>query len=58
MFVLNYQVIMHQSDPAAPIPPPPDTVGHLPAFSVLGVGHLQILHCPRAFVDPELFPSF
>ena len=40
---------MHQSIPAA-LPPPPfpfrATAGHLPALSVPGVGHLQILHCP------------
>ena len=39
---------MHQSIPAAPSPPPPPraTAGHLPASSVPGVGHLQILSCP------------
>ena len=43
-----------QSIPAAPSPPPPPpphpwaTAGHLPALSVPGVGHLQILHCPGA----------
>ena len=41
---------MHQSIPPAPMqyPPPQTTGGHLPALSVLGVGHLQILHCPGA----------
>ena len=29
-------------------PPPGDTVWHLPALSVPGAGHLQILHCPGA----------
>ena len=29
-------------------PPSPATAGHLPTFSVRGVGHLQILHCPGA----------
>ena len=29
-------------------PPPRDTVWHLPALSVPGAGHLQILHCPGA----------
>ena len=45
--------VMHQSIPAAPISPPPPpspwaTTGHLPASSVPGVGHLQILRCPEA----------
>ena len=32
--------VMHQSIPAAPIPPPPRaTAGHLHASSVPGVGH-------------------
>ena len=33
---------------------------HLPALSVLGVGHLQILHCPgaRHLPTPGPFPSF
>ena len=36
-----FNVVMHQSIPAAPSPPPPRaTVGHLPALSVPGVGHL------------------
>ena len=37
---------MHQSIPPAPNPPPPPpaTAQHLPALSVPGVGHLQILH--------------
>ena len=35
--------------PSAPPPPNPRaTAGHLPALSVLGVGNLQILHCPGA----------
>ena len=29
------------------------TVGHLPAFSVLRVRHLQILRCPGPGVCPE-----
>ena len=29
-----------------PAPCPRATAGHLPAMSVPGVGHLQILHCP------------
>ena len=37
---------MHQSIPPAPSPPPRATAGHLPALSVPGVGHLQMLHCP------------
>ena len=41
--------IMHQSIPAAPSPPPPRaTAGNLPAFSVSGVAHLQILRCQGA----------
>ena len=32
-------IFMHQSIPAAPIPPPRATAGHLRALSVLGVGH-------------------
>ena len=44
--------LMHQSLPAAPSPPPPPTpratAGHLPALSVPGVGHLQILRCTGA----------
>ena len=53
--------LMHQSIPAAPSPPPPfpplrATAGHLPAFSVPGVGHLQILRCPGP--TPELLSSF
>ena len=40
---------MHPSIPAAPSAPlPRATAGYLPAFSVPGVGHLQILHCPGA----------
>ena len=40
---------MHQSIPPAPTPsppplPPPATAQHLPALSVPGVRHLQILH--------------
>ena len=34
---------------AQPHPPPRATSGHLPAMSVLGVGRLQILHCPGPF---------
>ena len=36
--------LMHQSIPAAPQPHPHTqaTVGHLPAFTVQGVGHFQI----------------
>ena len=30
-------------------PPRRATLGHLPAMSVLGVGRLQILHCPGPF---------
>ena len=41
-------------------PPPGATVGPLPALSVLGVGHLQILHCPETghLPTPGSFPSF
>ena len=31
---------------AQPRLPPRATAGHLPAFSVPGVGHLQVLRCP------------
>ena len=41
-------------------PPPRATEGHWPALSVLGVRHLQILHCPGTGHLPTtgLFPSF
>ena len=41
-------------------PPPRATAGLLPTLSVLGVGHLQILHCPGAghLPTPGPFPSF
>ena len=44
----NSSLIMRHSIPAAPShpPPPPATAGNLPAFSVPGVGYLQILRCP------------
>ena len=55
---------MHQSIPAAssthPPPPPPwATAEYLPAFSVPGVGYLQILCCPGAGHLPTRgrFPS-
>ena len=46
--------------PHHPPPPPGATAGHLPALSVLGVGHLQILHCPETghLPTPGSFPSF
>ena len=45
-FIQNI-LIMHQSIPAAPSTfSPRATVGHFPALSVPGVGHLQILCCP------------
>ena len=40
----------------APPPLPRATAGHLPALSVQGVGHLQILHCPWAGHLPTLGP--
>ena len=43
---LKHSNIMHQSISTAPSPPPGATAGRLPALSVPGVGHLQILHCP------------
>ena len=46
---------------AQPPPPPPRaTAGHLPSFSVLGVGHLEILRCPGTghLPTPGLFPNF
>ena len=49
-------LVMHQSIPAAPSPPPLSppraTAGHWPTLSVAGVRHLQILCC----LGP--FPSF
>ena len=50
---------MHQSIPAVPRPSRA-TAGHLLALLVLGVGHLQILHCPGAghLPTPWLFPNF
>ena len=45
--VRNSRNLMHQS-----APPPPATADHLPALSVPGLGHLQILCCPGPF------PSF
>ena len=44
----------------APPPPPRATAGHLPALSVPGVRHLQILHCSGAghLPTPGPFPSF
>ena len=54
--------VMHQSIPPAPSPPPSPraTAGHLATLSVLGVGHLQILHCPGAghLLTPGPFASF
>ena len=44
-----------------PAPPPSwVTAGHLPALSVPGVGHLQMLHCPWAgyLPTPGPFLSF
>ena len=54
-----FEIIMHQSIPTAPNPPWA-TAGHLPASSVRGVGHLQILRCPGPgyWPTPRLFPSF
>ena len=39
-------LIMHQSIPAGSTSPSRATAGHLPALSVPGVRHLQILRCP------------
>ena len=53
--------VLHQSIPPAPTPPTPQTTaGHLPALSVPGLGHWQILHCPGAghLPTPGPFPSF
>ena len=63
-FWFNYVITMCNasvnSSCEQPPPPPRATAGHLPAFSVLGVGHLQILRCPGAghLSTPGLFPSF
>ena len=47
---LEFKQVMHQSIPPAPRPPPPRaTAGHLPALSVPGVGHLQILRSRKNF---------
>ena len=48
-----FEKIMHQSIPPAPSPLPRATAGHLPALSVPGVGHLQILHCPARICQPR-----
>ena len=37
-----------------PLPPLPATTGHLPAFSVLGVGHLQISIMTKILTHPCL----
>ena len=59
MFTCDW-CILHQSIPAAPCSPPRATAGHLPALSVRGEGHLQILCCPGAghLPTPGPFPSF
>ena len=56
-----FEVIMHQSIPAVPIPPRA-TAGHLLTLSVPGVGHLQVyrgpglgIYVPRG--DPRAFDS-
>ena len=60
----SFSCLMHQSIPAAhrSLPPPSHwaIAGALPALSVLGVGHLQILLCLGAghLPTPGLFPSF
>ena len=49
------------TQPPPPLPSPlRATVGHLPALSVPGVWHLQILHCPgaRHLPNPGPTPSF
>ena len=59
----SFSCLMHQSIPAPHRSPPPPhwaIAGALPALSVLGVGHLQILLCLGAghLPTPGLFPSF
>ena len=60
----SFCYLMHQSIPAGTGPPPPPhhwaIAGALPALSVLGVGHLQILLCLGTghFPTPRKFPSF
>ena len=56
-YLSNLLRYMHQSIPAVPPPPNsplPATVGHLPASSVLGVGHLQILIMTKILTHPCL----
>ena len=61
MLTFDYQTLIQQSIPAEPSHPLPsqDTAGHLSAFSVPGVVHLQIFHCLGAEHLPTrgLFPS-
>ena len=51
---------MHQSIPAAQSPLPPRLLRHLPALSVPGVGHQQILRFPGTghLPTPRPLPSF
>jgi len=60
LFVCAYHIASVNSSCAQRLPPPRATAGHLPAFSVPGVGHMQILHSPGAghLPTPGLFPSF
>ena len=62
-FLQGLCISQFQLHPAPPPPPPSPlraTVGHLPALSVPGVWHLQILHCPgaRHLPNPGPTPSF
>ena len=45
-FPIN-DILMHQSIPAVPIPPPPPRISRAFAHvSIPGVGHLKFYHCP------------
>ena len=60
MLASNASVNSTCDQPSPPTPSPQFTEEHLPALSILGVEHLQILHCPgdRHFPTPWPFPSF
>lgn len=62
MLTFDYQTLIQQSIPAEPSHPLPsqDTAGHLSAFSVPGVVHLQIFHCLGAghLPSPGPLPTF
>ena len=57
---MHQSILAVPSPPSPPPPPPRATARHLPALSVPGVGHLQILCCLGAghLPTPGPFPSF